>query len=231
MTTLGEIKADVLSLAESPESIEIGKVAEIGIQETLKYISSKVVLPELVRDAEVTYAAASHNSGIAIGAGGFEVADFDTPLRLYVDNVAYDLRDYLVWKDLKTERNGFPGTRIYEHEREDRRPDRVWTLRYSDNLILFDPFPTEGTTIELVYIKPVDAYADANVVFLPNRFEGLVMNGALVYCKEYIREPEQIINPYQLLSTLDPQIQELKIHRDSTRPRFKMRIGKGYELR
>jgi len=231
MTTLGEIKQDVLTLCESPDVTEIGNVAKIGIQETLKYISSKIIFAELAKTKTLEFSLDDHSEGIPLNVGGFEADDYDTPLRLYINGIPYRFRDYLTYTDLTSEViSGKHNRELYDNRVIDKRPKYCWTLRYEDQMILFNARPDDGADMKLVYKKKIPVYDENTVVFLPSMFESLLTNGAVLYCKEYIREPEMIINPYQLLSGLDTQIQELQIHLETDAPRQQMTIGDSYSL-
>lgn len=224
MATYGTLKDRVLRLTEQIGVVDAGEVAKIALEEVVKYVSTKVVLPQLIGSATYTWQSSDTSASIA---ADFGVSDYETPVRLYVDDVPYEYREFLVYKDLKSVplgyRDGISSEDIY-----DERPQKCWTVNFSNEIEL-DPVST-GAVLQLYYAKPPASYSDAGTPELPARFDHILVTGAVLVLKEYLREPEQIIDYYTLFSALDNQIRELDIALNSLRKRNVIKIHPRYRV-
>lgn len=213
MATYGTLKANALTLLESTGATDVGAVIEIALHEAMNYIASKVRLDDLIESASFT--CSSDDDSIPLGVSGFAVSDLVTPVELYVgdsatdDGVRYVYRRYMEWRRLKT----VPNAKRYGvwNDPDDLRPGYCFTIDSSDNVLL-NPTANSGDVVTLFYEKAPAAYNASNEPELNAKYHGIVLAGALLWGKEFIKEPETIINPYTLFAQLDPQIQEMELH-------------------
>jgi len=225
MTIYSALLAKALTLVDSTGVTQAASIGEIALEETMKYVASKVYLSGLVSSATYTYGASDTYVELSADLG---ISDFETPEHLYVDDVPYVFREWHTWKQLKNS----PGARrtdLSSATTNDDRPLRVYTLDPNDRLYIY-PI-SAGNVVDFYYRTSPAAYGDGSgTPEMPALFDSLLVNGAVMYLKEYIREPEQIINPYELFKKLDPQIQELDIHLNSKRSRRQMKLARSYRI-
>lgn len=205
-------------------------IAEIALEEALKYVAQKVYLPALVASATYTWGVSDTEASLS---SDFGISDFETPVLLLVaenassTGVPYVFREWLEYEQIRAVPGGIR-VNLTSATSYDERPDRVYTLNPSNELIAY-PIKA-GNVLTLYYRKSPAAYSDAGTPEMPSLFDSILVNGAVMYLKEYIREPEQIINPYKLFKDLDEQIEELDHHLKSQRQRRPMKLSARYRI-
>lgn len=227
MTTYSTLVSKALILSEQEDVTSAQDVAEIAIIEALKYVATKVYVPELIGSA--TYTWTSLDTSISLVSDfGVSLSVYAGPARLYVNEIPYDYRDYLVYLDLK---NVASGDRVFITQplTSDENPDRVYTIDLSNNIIP-DPEPVDGQDVVFYYHKMPAAYASGGTPEIAPSFDSLLVNGTVLWLKEWLRDPEQIINPYELFQKLDPQIKEMDLRFASNRRRDHIRLSKSYRI-
>lgn len=240
MATYGELKAIALVLADEVGNTRAETLAETGLFECLKYISTRVILDGLVGKATYTWVDGDEDADLY--GGDFNITDASAPLEpldLYVNTAAalsassvgvpYRFRRYLDWLQLKS----IPRTsrtHITYSPAEDRRPDRSFTVDPATNKLMLHPQPLADSVLTLFYRKDPVAYNDANTPEAPAQWQSIMTNGATLFVKEMVRSPEQIINPYELFASLDRQIANLDRSLRGPRSRPGMKMHLSYEV-
>lgn len=223
MATYSTLRGRVLSLTDQTGVTTTQTVAEIGLEEAMKYVATKVELPSLHKSATYTWGASDTYAELS---ADFGVSDFETPDVLYVNNIPYDFREYEEWLQLK-ESPTIDRRNLSTAATVDERPDRVWTMDSSDNIYV-NPVSTDNTLL-LRYLAAPAAYGDGTgTPELPSFFDGILVAGAQRVVQQYITDPEAPISFYQLFKALDPQIMELDLHLKSKRQHRKIRLARSY---
>ncbi len=235
MALYSALRDTTLILADEIGNTDAQTVAEKGLEETMKYVASKVLLDSLVSTATFIWLAAGDQVEL-FTAGGFNITDASSPLEplsLFVgtvdtNGIPYVYRRFLQWKDLQAQ----PGrlrTAIFGGLVLDERPERTFTINASDEMELF-PEPAVGKQLTLHYRLTPAPYADSTTPEIPARWDSLLINGAVMYVKEQVRQPEQIINPYDFFKALDEEITRMESQLRGTMSRPSMKIGKSYRV-
>lgn len=224
MSTYGEIITDAQKLTDTTGQTDIQEMMEAVVIYALKYIATKVTVPEL--RAVTSYTYLSTDDTIPIGGGGFAISNFTTPIRLYVNDIPHDYREYLEWLDLQSAPGGFRWS-INQTSTVDLRPSRCWTINPSNEVEIY-PLPVEDDVIKLVHAREPAAYSSGGTPELNARFHVILMNACVIAAKEFLRDPDAILDLNALFQALDPQITELSIHQDSLRVRRGHRISSRY---
>lgn len=225
MATYSTLRGRVLSLTDQTGVTTTEGVAEIGLEEAMKYVATKVELPALHKTATYTWTASDTEANIVTDFG---VSDFETPDVLYVNNIPYDFREYEEWLQLK-ESPTIDRRNLSTAATVDERPDRVYTIDSSNNIYL-NPVAT-GNVLTLRYFSAPAAYGDGSgTPELPTFFDGILVAGAQRVVQQFIIDPEAPVSFYQLFKALDPQIQELDFHLKSKRQHRKIRISRSYRI-
>lgn len=224
MATYGEIISDAQKLTDSTGQTDVQEVMEAAVIHALRYIATKVEIPELRAIASYTFL--SSDDTIPIGVGGFAITNFTTPIRLYVNDIPYDYREYLEWLDLKSAPGDYRWS-INQPAVTDLRPGRCWTINSANEVEIF-PLPSEDDVIKLVHAREPATYASGSTPELNARFHIILINACILVAKEFLRDPDQILDLNALFQALDPQITELAIHKDSLRVRRGFRLSTRY---
>jgi len=225
----------VLILADEVGNTDAQSVAEKGLEEAMKYVASKVRLDTLVGTATHTWTATDDKIPL-FTALGFNITSASSPLEpilLFVGTlgdtgIPFDFRRFLEWKELQ----GQPGrlrTAIFGGLVIDERPERSFTINASDELELH-PQPVEDKVLTLHFRIPPADYTDAGTPEIPQRWDSILIHGAVMFVKEQVRMPEQIINPYDFFQGLDEQITRMESQLRGTKSRPVMKIGKSYRV-
>lgn len=240
MATYGELKTRALRLADEVGNSDAALVAEEGLLEALRYVSTRVIVDALVGTAEYTVLGTEPEVNLQpvfeLFVTDFAITDASAPLEplvLYVrnandDGIAYDYRRFLDWKRLKT----VPGRNrefIFTASLRDRRPDRSFTINASNQLIVF-PEPRTDQVLTFHYKKDPAPYLDATTPELPTNWQSILVNAATMYIKEMVRQPEEIINPFELFAGLDRQIKDFEREERSRRGRPRITMHRSYEV-
>jgi hypothetical protein len=230
MTTYLSLKNDVLKLVDSTGATDVGALVEVGLQETLKYVASKVVLEGLISSS--TYTWQTGDTEVALGSGGFEITDMETPLEMWVhdsgeDGFRHEYVKYLEFRRLKnipsTTRDTITTAPSYNH-----LPDKAFTKTLDDKILPY-PTPKADKICTLYYIKAPAAYSDAGEPEIPSSWTSILVFGAKLFADDMIKEPQQPTNPYNLFGLLDPQIDEFRNALRSPRTGKRMRISRKYQ--
>lgn len=233
--TYSQLRDLALKMCDASGSSEAESVAEAALEETMSYLATKLELPALIKRANATWG--SSTTSIAISTGGFNATDFQSPNRLFIaqtvdsyteetPGIPYDFVEYMNWLDLMSIPNGINDPRIFESGAVDARPARAWTINLDEEVVVC-PI-AENNYLTLFYNTEPAAYTDNGYPEIPAQYSYILVNGAVLILKEYIREPEQIIDPRTLLRSLDDQIRELDIHKRSNRRNTILHVSHRY---
>ena len=235
--TYSQLRDSALILVDSStDATDLRQIAQVALEETMKYISQRVELPGLIKSATATWGASTVS--IPLGVGGFGITNYDTPNRLYIrldstataPGIPYDFREYLHWLDL----SAVPDAVHYRSDSfevltGDERPSRCYTIDHSNNLIAAPV--AEDNVLTFYYNIAPAAYADSGIPELPAAsFDSILVSGAVLVLKEFIREPDVIVDPYTILGSLDKQISQLDSFLNSRRRRRVLNIHSSYRI-
>lgn len=217
--TWNNLLADVLTLTESVGATDVTAVAKIYLFRTLKYIARMADLDGLVGWASRPWLTTDVSALIA-GTNpttGFGITDFQTPYYLMVGGpdantipspyVPLAYKDWLILKGASID-----GRWGLDSVVSDQRPSKVFTVDYTDNLLL-DPLPPNASTVTLYYFKSPTPFDDGTG-FPPvvDDWNDLIVDGAVLLTRAYIENPGgEKINVYKILSALDEQITQMVI--------------------
>jgi hypothetical protein len=210
--------------------------AELALEECMKFVAFNVRVPSLIGSAQATAPADPdlEASAIPIGLTGFAVsATFKAPDSLWVkkDSSAvnygtpYDFLEYdhfLALGAIPTQiREGFDALVASE------RPKHCWTITPSDK-VWATPL-TEGNVLTLFFRKEPAAYGDAVTPEIHALFDYILVNGAVLALKEWLREPDGVVNMWQIFRDgLAQDIADYKSHLNGRRKRSNIRIHRSY---
>ena len=226
MSTYSELLDDVLTLTDQTGVTPATNIAKIGLVRTLKYISSRVYLPDLVPSATYTWGASDTE---ALLSTDFVVTDYSTPVVLFVNDIPYVYRDYLQWKQLQNSPGKSYRENISSVPTLDERPARCFTIQSNETLYVRPV--AEGDVLELFYKKEPGAYGDGSgTPEMPSEWQWLLVDGAIAFVQAWERNQEKILPPAKLFTFLDDSIQELDIALNSQRARGKMRLSHSYRI-
>lgn len=237
MPTYLTLKQRALSLCDlTGATDEVDTWAEIGLEETVKYIAQRVPLRGNLSKATYTWGASDTKVSIT-DAGGFNLSDFTTPERLYVNDIPYSFYDWLTWKDLSEVPGvGSPVVFASNARATDARQEHSWSIDTEDYVWVNNV--NEGDVLELYYPTEIAVYSDAGIPPIPPNFHQIVMMGAAMVIDACLKRSRlagptgvQLLNLPAIFSALDPQIEELELHMLSGRKRHKMKIDYSYQVK
>jgi hypothetical protein len=232
MSTYAQLKENALIIANQEGDSTAGKIAEIALVEALKYTRSHVLLDGLIGEAEYTWLAADED--IALGVDGFEITESPVePIELYVgaageSGTVYVYRRYLDWRRL----NALPGKSrgsMFEESIRDERPARCFSINADGDVVLV-PKPSTGQVVTLYYHKEPAGYSAASSPEIPSKWEFILISGAVLWLKEYEKDPDMIIDPVELFGKLDPQISRMDRALRGPRSRQRMKMAPSHRV-
>lgn len=241
MTTYLELKNRVLKFCDAVGSTDADDIVELALEEAMRFIAQRITVPPLIAEATHTVTSTDlSNSSVALHASspdGFAITQslMSSPNRLFIKKDSstagkgqpYTYQDYLAWLDLKSVPSySYPA--IFTDSYTDERPARSYTIDLSRSLIA-EPM-SEGNVMTLFYNKPPAVYSDAGTPELEPMYEHVLVNGAVLILKEWIREPDVPLDPNTILQPLISQIREIDIHRRSNRQRESLKPSNRYRI-
>lgn len=221
-----EIVESAQKLTDTTGQTDVQEVAEEAAVHALRYIASRIKIPELMTSK--TYTWQSADEVIPIGVGGFAITGFTTPVQLFVNDIPYTFRDWLEWKTFQKIPYGERWS-LNQPATSDIRPWRCYTINPDDEVEIF-PLPIEDDEIELFYDVEPAAYNGASSPELNTRYHVILVNACILAIKEFLKKPSTIVDLNTLFSSLDPQISELEMHQNSHRQRRGMRVSHRYRV-
>lgn len=235
MAIYSALKAEVLANVDHTGSLDAGLVVQNWLVSCIRYVSSRMELPALRLSTSYTLVAADVTAGrVSISdAGKLNATSYSTPNRLFVRSkvgdtipgTPFEYVEFMHYLDLKASPVGSRETSLYADFNDDLRPDFPYTID-GDNLIFEDL--VVGNVLTFYYMKEPAAYVDANTPEIPNEFQYILVNGATLALKEWVREPDNIMDPHSLFSGLNEQIVQMDLFLHGRRKRSMIRIHPSY---
>lgn len=237
MATYDALRDRALGQVGCTGQTEAQAIAQQALEEAMKFVAFHVRIPSLIASATATAPASPmlESNAIAIGVGGFAVSStYQCPDRLYVktnSNAAeigtpYEFMEYHHFQDLK---NIAAGARIgvLDSVTLDERPDFCWTVTPSDK-IWATPLK-EDNVLTLVYRKVPAAYSGSSSPEILAMFDFILVNGAVIALKEWLREPADITTLWTLFeSGLMKDVQRYDLFLNGQRKRSHLKIHRSY---
>lgn len=223
---------------------EAETLAEAALEEAMKFVAFNVRIPSLIASATATVPAPGvgsdvnlEDNAIPLGMGGFGITAgaYQAPDRLYIKKdsdatekgAPYDFLEYHHYLDLK---NIPAGNRIgiFTPGTIDERPERPWTIT-PDNKVWATSI-TEGNVMTLYYrITPAPYGNGSGSPELLAMFDYILVKGAVLAVKEWLREPEQITTLWDLFeSQMTRDVERYDLFLNSQRKRTFFKIHRSY---
>ena len=240
MATYQALRDRALSQVSCTGQSEAQTVAEVALEEAMKFAAFHVRIPSLIASATATAPASPELEANAIsltgGAGTFQITSgvYQAPDRLYVkkDSSAtgpgtpYRFYEYHHFLDLKS----IPaGTRvgIMEPGTIDERDDYSYTINPSDKLWA-NPL-TQGNVLTLYYRKSPAAYSAAVTPEILPLFDYILVNAAVLALKEWLREPAELTTLWALFEQgLMTDVHRYDLFLNAQRKRSHLQIHRSY---
>lgn len=228
-----QLRDRVLTFCDQVGSDDAAELVEAALEESMKYITSKIELPGLLHSAQATWGSSTTSLSIVTDFG---VADYASPDRLYVkkdstaDNygLPYDYVEWMHWHDLKSVPSGDIRDSIFSPASLDERPARAWTIENND-LIHISPYATDNV-LSLFYFSEPAAYSDAGTPEIPAKWDYILVSGGVLILKEWLREGDLVVEPRTILKGLDEQIAEMDSELSGKRKRGNLKISHRYRI-
>lgn len=239
MSTYQDLRDRALNQVGCLGQAEAQTVAQVALEEAMKFVSFHVRVPSLISSATATAPAnpSLEANAITLGGGGFAItATYQCPDRLYIkkdSSVAeigqpYEFLEYHHFQDLKSIPAGMR-LDVFDTALLDERPEFSYTIT-PDNKLWAQPI-TQNNVLTFVFRKSPAVYAAATVPEIVPLFDFILVNGAVIALKEWLREPESITTLWTLFEQgLMKDVEKYDLHVNGQRKRSKLRIHRSYRL-
>lgn len=242
--TYADLRDRALNQVGCLGQIEAQTVAQIALEEAMKYVAFHLPMPSLISSATATAPASPELEANAIaltgGGGTFGIGAgvYQAPQALYVKNdssvveygTPYEYVPYHEFLALKAIPAGMrigimtPGT-------IDERPQYCWTVT-PNNKVWVQPL-AEDNVITLFYRKAPAAYSgSASPEIYPAQYDYILVNAAVAALKEWLREPETITTFWNMFDrVLADDMKKLDTEFHGMRKRTVLKIHRSYRPR
>lgn len=207
----------------------------------MKFVAYHVRIPSLIAKATATAGASPELESNAIalsGGGGFGItaSDYQCPDRLYVKKDSsivvlgspYEILEYHHFQDLKSIPSG-ERLGIMDPATFDERPNLSYTIT-PDSKLWAQPL-TVSNVLSFYYRKTPAAYSGSATPEITPFFDYLLVNGAVVALKEFLREPAEIVTMWTLFeSALAQDVQRYDNWLNGGRKRGHLKIHRSYRI-
>lgn len=241
MTIYSALRDRALDQVGCTGQTEAQTIAQAALEEAMKFVNFHVRIPSLTAEASATAGASPEleSNAIAIETTGFSITAgvFQCTDRLYVKTnstitekgTPYEYREYLHFLDLKNIAAG-SRTGIMSPGVLDERPQYCYTITPS-NKIWATPL-TQNNVLTLMYRKAPAAYSGAVAPEILPLFDYILVNGAVIALKEWLREPESITTWWSLFENgLKADIERYDSFLNSGRKRTGLKLHRAYRIR
>lgn len=217
-------------------------VAQTALEEAMKFVAFHVRIPSLIASATATAPASPELETNAISltaVGGFNISAgvYQAPDRLYVKKdstvtdvgTPYEYMEYHFFQDLKQiPANARSG--IFYPVVIDERPKFCWTITPSGKVWAT---PTlENNVLTLFYRIVPAAYSGAATPEILPMFDHILVDGAVIALKEWLREPETISTLWTLFENgLKSSVDRYDLFLKGQRKRDHLKIHRSYRIR
>lgn len=182
------------------------QVAEAALEEAMKFVAYYVRIPSLIGSATATAGASPmlESNAITLSTGGFNITStYQAPDRLNVKRtsadtdigIPYTYYEYHVFQDLRNipglYRYGLSGPAV-----NDESSDYAYTIT-PDGKLWATPL-AENNILTLYFRKSPAAYSGSAYPEILPLFDTILVNAAETVLKEFVREPEAIVNMWEL---------------------------------
>jgi hypothetical protein len=238
MATYEELRDRALQQVGCLGQSEPEEVAQIALTEAMKYVAFHVRVPSLIASAT---AVAPPNptleaNAIPLGPLGFNItSSYQTPDVLFIKADAamegygtpYDYREYHHYLTLRSPQTSRLGTQDFI----DELPRFPWTITPTNGV--WSHVILEGNVLTLFYrVVPIE-YGDGTLPpeILP-MFDYILVNGACVALKEFLREPKEITTLWTMFDgALKADCDRYDDYINSQRKRTQIKIHRTYRPR
>jgi len=242
MATYQELRDRALNQVGCLGQSEAQTVAQIAMEEAMKFVAFHIRVPSLIAKATATAPASPNLEANAIslegGAGTFQIPPgvYQAPDRLFVKRTSttedygtpHEYIEYHHFLDLKAIVTG-PRVSLYAPALGDERPDFSWTIT-PDNKVWCSPI-SEGNVITLFYRKNPAAYSGAATPEILPRFDYILVNAAVLALKEWLREPEALTTLWTLFQNgISDDVKQYDSELQGQRRRSHLRIHRSYRV-
>lgn len=237
MATYQALRDEALSLVGGEGQEDLQDVAEKALYQCMKWVAFHVRILNLIGSATATAPADAHleDNAITLGVGGFNVTStFQCVDRLYVKHdsstegkgVPYDYLEYHHFLDLLNVPGGY---RELADVTWDEAPEFRFTVTPSGKLWA-QPL-IEGNVLTLFFKKEPAAYADNGTPEILPLFNHILVEGAVLVLKEWLREPAEIMTMWNLFDNgLKSQREEYDRQINGARKRTSLRMHRSYRI-
>ena len=222
---------------------EAESVAQIALEEAMKFVAFHVRIPTLIASAIATAPAspALEANAIALegGAGTFQISPgvYQCPDRLYVKKdsttvgygTPYNYIEYHHYLDLKQVPAG-QRIGLLDAETFNEAPDFPWTITPSQKV--WSESLAEANILTLFYRKSPAAYGDGTGTpeILP-KYDYLLVNGAKIAVEYFLREPAEMKTMWRLFEEhLIPDVQRYDLEINGQRKRSSIKLHRSYRV-
>jgi hypothetical protein len=241
MATYEALRDRALSQVSLTGQSEAQAVAQIALEEAMKFVAFHVRIPSLIASAQATAPASPEleANAIALEGSGFNISSgvYQCPDRLYIKKdtstvnygVPYEYIEFHHFVDLKS----IPASvrvGVIDSITYDERPTRSWTVTPTSK-VWAEPI-AEGNVVTLFYRKNPAAYVSGNTPEILARFDFILVNAAVLALKEWLREPATITTLWSLFQTaLIADVQQYDLELNGQRKRSHLKIHRSYRPR
>jgi hypothetical protein len=240
MSTYATLRDRALDQVGCTGQTEAQTVAQVALEEAMKFVAFHVRIPSLVASATATAPASPEleASAIALTGGastfGITTGVFQCPDRLYVKKdstttgygAPYEFYEYPNFIDLQSipanQRTG-----LYDSGLFDERSRFSYTITPTDK-VWAQPL-TAGNVLTLFYRKSPAAYSGSATPEITPMFDYMLVNAAVLALKEWLREPAELTTLWALFEQgLAMDIQRYDSFINGRRKRSHLRIHRSY---
>lgn len=238
MSTYDTLRDRALNFVGCFGQVEAQTVAQIVLEEAMKFVAFYVRIPSLIASSQFTIVASNPQTEAnapTLDAAGFNVlASYQAPDRLYVKSsasadgygVPYEYLEYHYFIDLQSIPSGgrigvsTPGT-------VDERPRYSWTITPS-NKVWISPLTT-GNVATLFYKKNPAAYSGAGTPEILPRYDYILVDACTAVLKDWLRDPEAVTTARDIFrAKIMPDIGLYDLENSAARKRSHLKIHKSY---
>lgn len=240
MSTYLQLRDAALNQVGCAGQAEAQTLAQVALQEAMKYVAFHVRVPSLIASATATAPAnpTLEANAITLDTGGFNIlSTFQCIDRLYIKKdstitdigTPYEYLEYHYFQDEKSvpanERVGIINTGAW-----DCRPKRSYTITPGNALWAY-PL-VQNNVLTLVYRIVPAVYGDSTIPEVLPMFDYILVKGAVLALKEFLREPDSITTMWDLFDQyLMTDCQRYDLFLNGQRKRTHMRIHRSYRTR
>lgn len=237
MATYEALRDRALARVGLTGQTEAQTVAQAALEEAMKFVAFNVRVPSLVASATATAPASPEleSNAITLGVGGFNItATYSTPDRLYVKKdssatdygVPYEFVEYNHYIDLKSIPGGIRSD-LFSSATIDELYDRAYTITPSGK-VWARPL-AQNNVLTLFYRQVPAAYSGAATPEILPMFDYILVNAAELVLKEWLREPTEILDTWELYEAkLGKQVERYDRFLHGQRKRSHLKIHKSY---